>query len=698
MAMIDFNDAKSDTANGIAGTMAAKALAYAEAGIPVFPCNPLDKAPLIAKAPGEKGGFHAATTNALQIKAWWAKWPNAMIGAPTGKASGFVALDIDQNPAREKYGVASLEAFGHPLEELFDNPHTQTAGGGYHVFFAYEPSRPITNARGALPVHVDIRGDGGYVILAGSRTADGRAYTALADLSDTPLTPAPEWLHEAVRAGGAGASGSNTSPLDFNTARKLGDNAAQRAALIPPGQWHDRTRDLVARMVREGSTDETILALAPHFTAEGYSHDQTARDFAAHIRTARAKWGYQPGPAPQPETAEAQAFDAVPFDGEVPPPRPWSFGNLLLHRAVTAMAAPPGTGKSTFTIQLGIAFATGRPFGPYDPRRTGPAWIWNNEDDRDELNRRSLAACQVMNVRPAELAGKLYMNTGAERALIVAREDRKSGALIATPDVARVIEVIKARGIKLLVVDPFAETYAATEIDNDMMKEVTGLYRQIAREGDCSVMLVHHTPKSATADTMAGSLDAFRGGGSIGGVVRIAVTLFEMTEGDAEQFGLTPEECRLYVRLDDAKANMSLKSGLPTWWRKQTVLLGNGTGDEPEDAVGVLIPWQFERASARALKSQDNSLARLCDEIVRVALNNGCTSPERAMPLKQITEALDPVKTGMKATAARDLIIGRIAPRAETELGTVVVTAFQRGAYTHRNVHIEPNFGQAEEG
>jgi hypothetical protein len=56
------------------------------------------------------------------------------------------------------------------------------------------------------------------------------------------------------------------------------------------------------------------------------------------------------------------------------------------------------------------------------------------------------------------------------------------------------------------------------------------------------------------------------------------------------------------------------------------------------------------------------------------------------------------VKTGMKATAARDLIIGRIAPRAETELGTVVVTAFQRGAYTHRNVHIEPNFGQAEEG
>ena len=361
--MIDFNDRPaSDTANGIAGTMAAKALAYAEAGIPVFPCNPLDKAPLVAKAPGEKGGFHAATTNALQIKAWWARWPNAMIGAPTGKASGFVALDIDQNPAREKYGVASLEAFGHPLEELFDNPHTQTAGGGYHVFFAYEPSRPITNARGALPVHVDIRGDGGYVILAGSRTADGRAYTALADLSDTPLTPAPEWLHEAVRAGGAGASGSNTSPLDFNTARKLGDNAAQRAALIPPGQWHDRTRDLVARMVREGSTDETILALAPHFTAEGYSHDQTARDFAAHIRTARAKWGYVASPGPQPAApAESSGLRFLDVDElEDLEPVKWLIDGHVPQGAFIGLYGASGGLKSFIALEMAMAVATGR--------------------------------------------------------------------------------------------------------------------------------------------------------------------------------------------------------------------------------------------------------------------------------------------------------------------------------------------------
>jgi Bifunctional DNA primase/polymerase, N-terminal len=46
------------------------ALRYANRGIPVFPCSPLDKKPLTPH------GFKDATTDEAQIRAWWTQWPN----------------------------------------------------------------------------------------------------------------------------------------------------------------------------------------------------------------------------------------------------------------------------------------------------------------------------------------------------------------------------------------------------------------------------------------------------------------------------------------------------------------------------------------------------------------------------------------------------------------------------------------------
>jgi hypothetical protein len=65
------------------------ALNYASLGLPVFPCNCTDKSPLTGH------GFYDATTDANQIKAWWLQFPDAMIGMPTGPASGIDVLDLD---------------------------------------------------------------------------------------------------------------------------------------------------------------------------------------------------------------------------------------------------------------------------------------------------------------------------------------------------------------------------------------------------------------------------------------------------------------------------------------------------------------------------------------------------------------------------------------------------------------------------
>src|SRR5215207_5489916 len=65
------------------------ALALADRGTAVFPCNPANKRPLTER------GFKDATTDPTAIHAWWLRYPKAMIGAPSGRAAGFFVIDLD---------------------------------------------------------------------------------------------------------------------------------------------------------------------------------------------------------------------------------------------------------------------------------------------------------------------------------------------------------------------------------------------------------------------------------------------------------------------------------------------------------------------------------------------------------------------------------------------------------------------------
>src|SRR5579884_626696 len=79
-------------------TPLAHALEYAARGRPVFPCSPTNKRPCVPKWEGGNG-FHDATTDANQIRRWWQRYPTAMIGMPTGQASGVVVVDCDVHKA-----------------------------------------------------------------------------------------------------------------------------------------------------------------------------------------------------------------------------------------------------------------------------------------------------------------------------------------------------------------------------------------------------------------------------------------------------------------------------------------------------------------------------------------------------------------------------------------------------------------------
>jgi hypothetical protein len=364
------------------------------------------------------------------------------------------------------------------------------------------------------------------------------------------------------------------------SARQLFDTATE-------GTWHHNAVRLVAHYVAKGWRDWEIMLLCDHLTRPGYTVDDTRREVAKAIQGARSKWNI-PNPADEfISEAPARPFAATrfaAFDARTLPRREWIIGHLALRGFVSSFIAPPGAGKSTLTIEMAASVVTGDELLGVPVHAQGNVWLYNAEDDGEELRRRIAAVCQRFGVAQDALAGRLFVDSGTERPLMVAK--RVGQALVAAPDVDAVINEIKQNQILLLVVDPLIETHEADENNNPEMRVVMAQYRQIAQRTKCGVVVVHHTRKPAGGDASghAGSLDSARGASALQGVVRSSFTLFGMSDEDAKRYAVEERDRRLYVRLDDAKNNLALIDGDARWFRREGVTLPNG------EAVGVLVP------------------------------------------------------------------------------------------------------------
>lgn len=159
------------------------ALRYAERGWRVFPlhnptadgcscggrdCKGIGKHPRTAK------GSHSASTDAVIIRRWWERWPEANIGIAAGPESCIIALDVDG----EK-GQASLKALGELPITLRVFTGRTGAGGertGFHLYFACPTGVTLSNKLSLLGVGLDIRATGAYVVAPPSLHASGLYY------------------------------------------------------------------------------------------------------------------------------------------------------------------------------------------------------------------------------------------------------------------------------------------------------------------------------------------------------------------------------------------------------------------------------------------------------------------------------------------------------------------------------------------
>lgn len=218
--------------------MGRAALAYAERlGWAVFPLR--GKIPAIA---GGRGCLDA-TTDAGQVRQWWAAMPDANIGIATGARSGIVVIDLDGPDAEAEFS----RRYGNP-----PTPSSLTRRGRHLVF--RHPGGEVKNSAGLLGAKIDVRGDGGYIVAPPSvHPETGQPYRWEEEVGLHPLHLPPAPLSPVLL-------GQLSSAPEVRTHAPLFPaSAIPELEQIPDGERNQTLTKYAGRLLAKGhSTAETF--------------------------------------------------------------------------------------------------------------------------------------------------------------------------------------------------------------------------------------------------------------------------------------------------------------------------------------------------------------------------------------------------------------------------------------------------------
>lgn len=274
------------------GRLGAAAARAARNGWRVFPAVPRGKVPAIAD------WENAATTDLDQIAAWWRAMPwNVAVSA--GR-SGLLVIDLDvrggaSGPPRWASTRDGYDML-HQLAAAAGEPpptdtYTVATPGGLHLYFRQPDGIQLRNTQNALGANVDSRGDGGYIIAAGSVRAAG-IYRVV---RRRPVAELPVWLVTALTPPPAPAPrtphGISKTPLPCARAgaylRAVVDGECAAVAAATVGHRH-QTLLRAARRLGHWVGGSALSATAAHAAltdaargylgVDGYTAAQVDRD------------------------------------------------------------------------------------------------------------------------------------------------------------------------------------------------------------------------------------------------------------------------------------------------------------------------------------------------------------------------------------------------------------------------------------
>ena len=508
---------KQNTSQSGPAAALSAALAYLSRGWSVIPLAPRGKTPLVRWQ--EFQNRHATEA---EVRRWFSEHPDANIGVVTGAVSGIIAVDVDGEE-----GELALTSRVAALPVTLTNRSGRV--GGFHLIYAH-PGQPIKTRAQILP-SVDVRGDGGYIVVSPSVHPTGAEYTwANADVAPQKV---PDVLRELI---GSLAADESLEP----------ERGTRVSARVSTDEW---TRPIV-----EGTRNMTLTRLAGSMASAGADADsifdrllevnqrwctpplvelevaQIANSI--HAREARvSSTGRNRLIRQDLHTVESEAVT-------------WLWENYIPLGAISVIDGNPGVGKSTLTIDLASRITTGRTMPDGTPGAEGHVVLVNIEDDIAKT------------VKPRVIAAG-----GDPEKITVLREvelhDGKTRPFRLPDDAGLIVEEMKRNGAKLVVIDPLMAFLSAkvNAYSDQHVRAALNPLALAAQELDAAVVIVRHPTKNRDRSAMEA------GGGSIGiiGTARAGYYVAQSPENDLDiifastKANLARKPTSLCFRLDDGR-------------------------------------------------------------------------------------------------------------------------------------------------
>lgn len=501
----------------------AAARAFTARGWRPFPVEYAGKRPAV----GIKWGTATASEPADATLTMWFAGPQPVNVGIAAKGSGLVILDDDTGDGMQRL----CDAYGRPVPVTY---RVRTRKG-WHYYFDTPPDAPISNRPGFLAdfgfdvrggAGADGRGDGGYVVAAGSLHESGHVYEA--EDPDADTVELPDWLRQLLHAEPEPEPEPPHEPrtdrrytmdqaiawvrkyaVDPLTAAPVGgrNNALNQAAIVvghfvpaffdeqyAVGRLEELADEVeldpaeVGPTIRSGlragmAAPYTLVERDPFASASGGSateSDAYEIDVDRKLRELRVIEEARRRLAHERRAQRPRIGDGVIDDLDAIPEPAMLLGSLIPDKAVGFLAGRSGAYKSFLATSWACCIATGRP------------WLGRSEF----AVTRALRTLYVAAEGAGGAAGRI-------RAWEASGGASRRGRLLLYPrpihlnDPAQVEELtayIVEHGIEFLVVDTYHRSAPGTEensaTDFGIVFEAVAALRD---EHDCSALFVDHT-------------------------------------------------------------------------------------------------------------------------------------------------------------------------------------------------------------